>query len=84
MSVDYGVLQCVAMCCSVLQCVAVCCSVCCSVLQHMIVDHTSVDYELQCAAVCCSVLQCAVLKATSINQERNNTAINFQLHHAVP
>ena len=35
----YGVLQCVAVCCSVLQCVAVCCivlqcvAVCCSVLQ---------------------------------------------------
>jgi len=40
-----GVLQCVAVCCSVLQCVAVCCSV----LQCV---------ALQCVAVCCSVLQC--------------------------
>jgi len=37
----YGVLKCVAVCCSVLQCVAVCCSVlqcvemCCSVLQSV-------------------------------------------------
>jgi len=51
--VEWLVLQCVAVCCSVLQCVAVCCNVmmtarmlngvCCSVLQ--------------CVAVCCSVFQ---------------------------
>jgi len=48
-----GVLQCVAVCCSVLQCVAVRCSVlhcvavCCSVLQ--------------CGAVCCNVLHCVTV-----------------------
>jgi len=36
-----GVLQCVAVCCSVLRCAAVCCSV----LQHA---------ALQCVAVCCN------------------------------
>jgi len=43
-----GVLQCVAVCCSVLQCVAVCCSV-----LQCVVLYCSV---LQCVAVCCSVL----------------------------
>jgi len=43
---DSGMLQCVAVCCTMLQCVAVCCQ-CCNVLQ--------------CVAVCCSVLQCVAL-----------------------
>jgi len=67
-----GVLQCVAVCCSilqsvvvlmgVLQCVAVCyrfdgcVAVCCSVLQ-IVVGLMGV---LQCVVVCCSVLQCDV------------------------
>jgi len=41
-----GMLECVAVCCSVLQSVVVC-AVCCSVLQ--------------CAAMCCSVLQCVAV-----------------------
>jgi len=42
----YGVLQCVAVFCSVLQCVLQCAVVCCSVLQSLAV---------------CSVLQCVTL-----------------------
>jgi len=64
-----GMLQCVAVCCSVLQCVAVCCSVlqtrssatmaavewvCCSVLQCVAVSCSVLQYLV----VCCSVLQC--------------------------
>jgi len=67
-------------CCGVLQCVAVCCSVlqsprqnawmmtlapaaCCSVLQHVAACRS----VLQCAAACCTVLQrvaacCSVLQ----------------------
>ena len=49
----HGIVECVAVCCSVLQCVAVCCgvlwcvAVCCSVLR--------------CGVVCCSVLQCVAV-----------------------
>ena len=55
-----GVLQCVAVCCSLLQCVAVCCSVsqCVAVCCRM----------LQCVAVCRSVLQCvAVYMVTCVH-----------------
>ena len=45
-----GVVQCVAVCCSVVQCVAVCCSVVqCGAVWCSVV---------QCGAVCCSVFQC--------------------------
>ena len=60
---DTGMLQCVAMCCSVLQCVAVSCNVlqclamCCSVLQCVAVCCN----VLQCVAMCCSVLQCVAV-----------------------
>jgi len=60
---NQGVLQCVAVCCSVLQCVAVCCSVlqcvavCCSVLQYVAVGCSG----LQCVAMCCRVLQCVAV-----------------------
>ena len=63
----HGVLQCVAVCCSVLQCVAVC-VVCCSAWWQRraknILSATSIHgvlhccSVLQCVAVCCSVLQC--------------------------
>jgi len=53
-----GLLQCVAVCCSVLQCVAGCCRV----LQGVtfLVFHRAVLMELKCLAVCCSatLLQC--------------------------
>jgi len=55
--VEEGVLQCVAVCCSVLQCVAL--SVCCSVLQCLAV--CCIVSVLQCVAVCCSVLQCVAV-----------------------
>ena len=48
-----GVLQRVAVCCSVLQCVAVCCSV----LQCAAVCYSELQCALQCVAVCCSVFQ---------------------------
>jgi len=66
-----GVLQCVAVCCSLLHCVAVCCSVlqcvavCHSVLQcaafWLFVLHAVALCRTllrQCVAVCCSVWQC--------------------------
>jgi len=57
-----SVLQCVAVCCGVLQCVAVCCSmvaVCCcvAVWLHFVAVCCGV---LQCVAVCCVVLWCVV------------------------
>ena len=59
-----GVLQCVAVCCSVLQCVAgymtcytSCLVVCCSMLQCVAVCCS----VLQCAAAYCSVLQCVAV-----------------------
>ena len=55
----FGVLQCVAVCCSVLQCVAACWScwtylVCCSVLQRV--------------AACCSVLQCVAAHCSALQR----------------
>jgi len=63
-----GVLQSVAVGCSVLHCVAVCiwlrrmqqddvAKVCCSVLRCVAVCCS----VLQCVAVCCSMLQCAAV-----------------------
>ena len=62
-----GVLQCVAVCCSMLQRGAVWCSVLqcvavCNLLPN-IVDHYAdmLPSVLQCVAVCCSVLQCVAV-----------------------
>jgi len=56
--VQFYMLQCVAVCCSILQYVAVCFSM----LQCVAVNGS----VLQCVAVCCSVLQCvAVYKIAS-------------------
>ena len=63
-----GVMQCVAVCCSVLQCVPVfcnvlqCSAVCCSVLQCVAMSCS----VLQCVAVCCSVLQCVAVSCASL------------------
>ena len=68
-----GVLQCVAVCCSVLQCVAVCCSelqcvaVCCSVLPVYCSVLQCVASVLQCVAVCCSVVYLATLCCTVLH-----------------
>jgi len=63
-----GVLQCVAVCCSVLrwvavccdelQCVAVCYVTCVWVRAHILQVGRS---TLQCVAVCCSMLQCVAV-----------------------
>jgi len=59
-----GVLQCVAVCCSVLQCVAACCNA----LQCFATRKQAQNLRLQvccsvlqCVAVCCSVLQCVTV-----------------------
>ena len=71
----YGVLSCVAVCCSVLQCVAVCCSVwqcvavcrlrasswCAFVCCSVLQCVAVCCSALQCVAVCCSVLQCVAV-----------------------
>ena len=72
-----GVLQCVAVCCSVLQCVAVCCSVlrcvavCCCVCWNVLLWSAaelagdtvwvSANGVLQCVAECSRVLQCVAV-----------------------
>jgi len=63
-----GVLQCVAVCCSVLQCVAVCCSVlqcvavCCSVLQCVVREgEVERRWRNVCIAAYCCVLRCTAL-----------------------
>ena len=53
-----GVLQCVAVCCSVLQCVAVSCSVTCISMTHI---------GKGWVAVCCSVLVCVAVCCVAIN-----------------
>ena len=64
-----GVLQCVAVCCSVLQRVAACSSVCFSVLQRLDSRWRETRHRVCCITtqVCCSVLQrvaeyCGVLQ----------------------
>jgi len=47
---DNGVLQCVAVCCSVLQCVAVCCTL------ESAAGRVQCACMLQCVVVCCNVL----------------------------
>ena len=55
-------LQRVAVCSSVLQCVAECVAVYCSVYQESFASLTSVCCSvLQCVVVCCSVLQCVAV-----------------------
>jgi len=76
-----GVLQCVAVCCSVLQCVAVCCSVlqcvavCCSVLQCVAIGgglrgiHVSLSGRWHRSRVCGSMyilLQSGVLQYVAV------------------
>ena len=59
-----GVLQCVAVCCSVLQCVAVCCSVLHEVFSYCVClfRRPFVDAGFQRrVAVCCRVSQCIAL-----------------------
>jgi len=75
-TLEFSVLQCVAVCCSVLQCNAVCCSVmqcaavCCRTDTHMLkrgnefAEHpfTLELSVLQCVAACCSMLLCVAGK----------------------
>ena len=70
-SISNGLLQCVAVYCSVLQCIAACCSVlqraavCGSVLKCVAVCCS----VLQCVAVCCSVLQCVAVCCSYIRND---------------
>ena len=50
-----GLIQCVAVCCSVLQCMLQCVAVCCVLI------HIQRRGLIQCVAVCCSVLQCVAV-----------------------
>jgi len=95
--VSGGVLQRVAMCCSVLQCVAVCCSVlqcvavCCSVLQcacNECLPHVCVPGIVQCAVLWCSALQraavyCSVLPCVAVCVSRMVTSPMCWRHIAV-
>jgi len=59
-AVRCSVLQCVVMCYSVLQCVAVCCSVVsCVAARYIVLRRNAVCCcVLLCVAVCCHVLRC--------------------------
>jgi len=60
----FGVLPCVAVCCSVLQCVAVCCSVlqCVAVCCSEALDSARVGRSrARERSVCCGVLRCVVV-----------------------
>ena len=64
-SVLHGVMQYVAVCCSVLQCVAVCCSVLqCMAVQNEapVAANPTICRILQCVAVRYSVLQCVAAR----------------------
>ena len=62
-----GVLQCVAVCCSVLLCVALCCSVLLCAAVCVAVCVAVCCSVLQCAAMCCSVLWCAAMCCSLIH-----------------
>jgi len=62
-----GVLQCVAVCCSVLQCVAI---------WWEASNREKSDHCLQCVAVCCNMLQCVAMCCNELQ-----CALLFEVRH---